>query len=68
MMVIRGGKMRIYSYGGLMALSIILGWIALSHADGFLPFNRKPTLATDTMVLLPENVMPAGASLDLLSR
>ncbi len=60
--------MRMFSYGGLMGLAIILGWVALSHADGFRPFNRKPTLAADTMVLMAENMMPAGASLDLLSR
>ena len=59
-MVNRGTmEMRMFSYGGLMGLALLLGWIALTHADDYRPFNRKPTLATDMMVVLAEIELPA---------
>ena len=42
--------MRMLTYGMLMTLALSLGWAALSHADDFRPFSRKPTLATDLVV------------------
>lgn len=53
--------MRMLTYGVLMALALSIGWIASVHADGFRPFNRKPTLATDLVTGLPEVEVPAIA-------
>ena len=58
----RGTEMRMFSYGGLMGLALLMGWIALSHADDFRPFNRKPTLANDMMIVLTEIERPVIAS------
>ena len=58
----RGTEMRMFGYGGLMGLALLLGWMALSHADDFRPFNRKPTLATDMMVVLADIERPAITS------
>jgi len=51
--------MRMLTYGVLMTLALSLGWAALSHADDFRPFSRKPTLATDLVVDAPK-IRPAA--------